>query len=177
MISDEPLNICYNRLFGLDLRKDCYIHDRWYPDGWIWNWRRPIKKGHISAIFSSMLGELKNVTLTDNLDSWFWQTRKDGVYTAGDTRRHIDDHILAYIDVPTIWNKRLPRKVKETSSHYFFTCDLASLIWRAIRIWCDISTPLLLSCADWITWIESLQGSKQKKIHLYVIVATSCWIL
>ncbi|GJV72270.1 RNA-directed DNA polymerase, eukaryota [Tanacetum coccineum] len=140
-----------------------------------------------------MLAELQNVTLTDILDSWFWQIGKDGVYTVGDTRRHIDDHILPSIDVPTIWNKSLPRKVNvfmrilrldrlpnrfnlsrrgldidsitfpvcnmmpETSSHYFFTCDVASSIWRAIRIWCDISTPPLLTCAYWITWIESLQ--------------------
>nr|GEV29813.1 RNA-directed DNA polymerase, eukaryota [Tanacetum cinerariifolium] len=52
-----------------------------------------------------------NVTLTDNLDSWFWQIGNDGIYTVGDTRRHIDDHILPSIDVPTIWNKSLPRKV------------------------------------------------------------------
>ncbi|GJT41299.1 RNA-directed DNA polymerase, eukaryota [Tanacetum coccineum] len=151
-----------------------------------------------------MLAELQNVTLTDNLDSWLRQIGKDGVYTVGDTHRHID--------VPTIWNKNLPRKVNvfiwrlcldrlpnrfnlsrcsldidsivcpvcnmmlETSSHYFFTCDLASSIWRAIRIWCDISTPPLLSCADWITWIESLQGSKQKKIRLFVIVGTLAMI-
>ncbi|GKD68815.1 RNA-directed DNA polymerase, eukaryota [Tanacetum coccineum] len=58
-----------------------------------------------------MLAELQNVTLTYNLDSWFWQIGKDGVYTVGDTRHHIDDHILPSIDVPTIWNKSLPCKV------------------------------------------------------------------
>ncbi|GKB67722.1 RNA-directed DNA polymerase, eukaryota, reverse transcriptase zinc-binding domain protein [Tanacetum coccineum] len=165
-IGEEPLNIHYNRLFMLDLHEDCYIHDRWSPNGWIWNWSRPVENGRIGTIFSSMLAELQNVTLTDNLDSWFWQIGKDGVYTVGDTRRHIDDHILPSIDVPTIWNKSLPRKVNvfmwrlrldrlpnrfnlsrrdldiysitclicnlmpETSSHYFFTCDIASSIWR-----------------------------------------------
>ncbi|GJT24343.1 hypothetical protein Tco_0894280 [Tanacetum coccineum] len=93
------------------LHEDCYIHDRWSPNGWIWNWRRPVENGRICTIFSSMLAELQNVTLTDNLDSWLWQIGKDGVYTVGDTHRHIDDHILPSIDVPTIWNKNLPRKV------------------------------------------------------------------
>ncbi|GJU60451.1 RNA-directed DNA polymerase, eukaryota, reverse transcriptase zinc-binding domain protein [Tanacetum coccineum] len=110
-IGEKPLNIRDNRIFRLDLHEDCYIHDRWSPNGWIWNWRRPVENGRIGTIFSLMLAELQNATLTDNLDSWFWQIRKDGVYTVGDTRRHIDDHILPSIDVPTIWNKSLPRKV------------------------------------------------------------------
>ncbi|GJT62073.1 hypothetical protein Tco_1005606 [Tanacetum coccineum] len=57
-IGEEPLNICYNRLFRLDLHEDCYIHDRWSPNGWIWNWRRLVENGRIGAIFSSMLAEL-----------------------------------------------------------------------------------------------------------------------
>ncbi|GJX21771.1 hypothetical protein Tco_0226216 [Tanacetum coccineum] len=42
----------------LDLHEDCYIHDRWSPNGWIWNWRRLFENGRIGAIFSSMLAEL-----------------------------------------------------------------------------------------------------------------------
>ncbi|GKB86887.1 hypothetical protein Tco_0959159, partial [Tanacetum coccineum] len=91
------------------LHEDCYIHDRWSPNGWIRNWRRPVENDRIRASFSSILVELQNITLTDNLDSWFWQIGKDGVYRVGDTRRHIDDHILPSIVVSTIWNKSLPR--------------------------------------------------------------------
>nr|GEW45742.1 hypothetical protein [Tanacetum cinerariifolium] len=42
------------------------------------------------------------MSLTDNLDSWFWQSGKDGVYTIGDIHRYIDDHILPSIGVTTI---------------------------------------------------------------------------
>nr|GEY81575.1 hypothetical protein CTI12_AA318450 [Tanacetum cinerariifolium] len=47
----------------LDLHEDCYILDRWSPNGWIWNWLSPVENGHIGALFSSMLAEFQNIII------------------------------------------------------------------------------------------------------------------
>jgi hypothetical protein len=44
-------------------------------------------------------------------DACVWSLSNDGVFSVGDTRRHIDNLLLPSLDLKTIWDKVLPRKV------------------------------------------------------------------
>ncbi|GJV49899.1 hypothetical protein Tco_1440111 [Tanacetum coccineum] len=65
----------------------------------------------------------------------------------------------------------------ESSNHIFFECDIASEVWRLVRIWCDTPFPSLTSFEHWKNWFGLWHASKEKKHRLYVIFASSLWWL
>ncbi|GKC48496.1 RNA-directed DNA polymerase, eukaryota [Tanacetum coccineum] len=186
-IGDNALSQRYNRLFRVAVNEDCYVADRWYNNGWNWQWRRPIEGGRNGG--------------------------KDGVFTVGETRKHIDNAILLAMDSSTRWNKFLPRKINvfmwrlsldrlphrfnlfrrgfdivsilcpiclktaETKDHVFSKCEVASDVWRLVRIWCDISNSNLSSIAAWLEWTDGLAGASVIKERLYVIITTTSWYI
>ncbi|GKB42571.1 RNA-directed DNA polymerase, eukaryota, partial [Tanacetum coccineum] len=138
---------------------------------------------------------------------------KDGVFTVGETRKHIDDVILLVMDSSTRWNKFLPKKINvfmwklsldrhphrfnlsrrgfdidsilcpnclkttETKDHIFSTCEVASNVWRLIRVWCGLSNSNLNSIDAWLAWIDGLAGASVKKERLHVIIAITSWYI
>ena len=93
-IGDNALNQRYNKLFRLDVNEDCYVADRWSNNGWNWHWRRPIEGGRTGGMLAAMLDDIGHVDLTSELDTWQWLLGKDGVFTVGETRKHIDKFML-----------------------------------------------------------------------------------
>nr|GEW63035.1 hypothetical protein [Tanacetum cinerariifolium] len=59
----------------------------------------------------SMVAEIDNVSLSNQLDSWHWSINPDGIFTVSATRNHIDDCLLRSLSPSTRWSKFLPRKV------------------------------------------------------------------
>ncbi|GJV94055.1 RNA-directed DNA polymerase, eukaryota, reverse transcriptase zinc-binding domain protein [Tanacetum coccineum] len=106
-IGDNALNEQYNRLFRLDVNEDCYMADRWSVNGRYWHWCRPIEGGKTSGMLAAMMDDIQNVNLNSESDSWQWLLGKDGVFTVGETRKHIDN----VMDSSIRWNKFLPRKI------------------------------------------------------------------
>ncbi|GJS76437.1 RNA-directed DNA polymerase, eukaryota [Tanacetum coccineum] len=80
------------------------------------------------------------------------------------------------IDIPKISCSSCNGNV-ESSNHIFFACDIAMEVWRLVRNWCDITFPLFTSFEHWKNWFVLWHCSKEKKIRLYVIVASSLWWL
>nr|GEW25364.1 RNA-directed DNA polymerase, eukaryota [Tanacetum cinerariifolium] len=72
---------------------------------------RPIEGGRIGGMLAAMMEDIGHIDLTFELDTWQWLIGKDGVFTAGETHKHIDDVILLVMDSSTRWNKFLPRKI------------------------------------------------------------------
>ncbi|GJU50597.1 RNA-directed DNA polymerase, eukaryota, reverse transcriptase zinc-binding domain protein [Tanacetum coccineum] len=68
---------------------------------------RPIKGGRTSGMLAAMMDDIQNVNLNSKSDSWQWLLGKDGVFTVGETRKHIDN----VMDSSTRWNKFLLRKI------------------------------------------------------------------
>ena len=65
----------------------------------------------------------------------------------------------------------------ESNEHVFFSCDVASNVWRLIRIWCNLSDQAMHSFEDYTSWVNALPGSNAKKDRMLVIVASTLWIL
>nr|GEZ59081.1 hypothetical protein [Tanacetum cinerariifolium]GFB39451.1 hypothetical protein [Tanacetum cinerariifolium] len=65
----------------------------------------------------------------------------------------------------------------ESNEHVFFSCDVALNFWRLIRIWCNLSDQELYSFEDCVSRVIALPGSNAKKDRLFVIVASTFWIL
>ena len=65
----------------------------------------------------------------------------------------------------------------EHLDHVFFSCDVASNVWRLIHIWSGSKIPIVNSSSDWVSWFVSWHSSQEIKNRVYVIFATTCWIL
>ncbi|GJU93195.1 RNA-directed DNA polymerase, eukaryota, reverse transcriptase zinc-binding domain protein [Tanacetum coccineum] len=81
-LGDSALYQRYNRLFRLDVNEDCYVADR-----------------------------CRSIQLTSDEDSWQWLLGNNGVFTVGETRKHINCFILPVLDTRTRWSKFLPRRI------------------------------------------------------------------
>nr|GEV78578.1 RNA-directed DNA polymerase, eukaryota, reverse transcriptase zinc-binding domain protein [Tanacetum cinerariifolium] len=65
----------------------------------------------------------------------------------------------------------------ESLDHMFFSCEVASQLWRMVRIWCnimDLSTP---SYSEWPSWIDNVSCSSFKKKRLFVIIVSMFWVI
>lgn len=65
----------------------------------------------------------------------------------------------------------------ETIDHIFFSCEVASEVWRMVCIWCNITDPSVPSYSDWSSWIENVTGSSIKRKRLFVIIASMFWVI
>nr|GEW02579.1 reverse transcriptase domain, reverse transcriptase zinc-binding domain protein [Tanacetum cinerariifolium] len=137
----------------------------------------------------SMVAKIRNVSLSNQPDSWHWNINLDGIFLVNATRNHIDDCLLPSLCPSSRWSKFLPRKrflllhallaLREwnLSDHIFFGCDTAIGIWRLIRVWIDVSMPSFSSCSEWFQWIEDWRATKDSKDRMYVITASTLWML
>nr|GEW78569.1 RNA-directed DNA polymerase, eukaryota, reverse transcriptase zinc-binding domain protein [Tanacetum cinerariifolium] len=181
------LHLRYNRLFHLDSNPNCIIRDMIGDGTWSWNWIRQRLEGRNEEALLSMVAEIGNVSLSNQLDSWHWSINPDGIFTVNITRNHIDDFLLPLSSPSTRWSMFLPRKGLEiptitcptcnarveSNDHIFFRCDTATVLWRLIRVWVDVGMPMFSSCSEWFQWAEDWRASKESKDHVYVITATT----
>lgn len=107
--------------------------------------------------------------LRRKVNIFFWRLRLDRLpHRSNLSRRELD--------IPSIMCPVCSNGV-ESSEHPFFYCEVASNIWKLIRIWCDMSIPILNSLSDWLDWIENLRITNALKDRMIVIVVTTCWCL
>ncbi|GJV11474.1 RNA-directed DNA polymerase, eukaryota, reverse transcriptase zinc-binding domain protein [Tanacetum coccineum] len=79
--------------------------------------------------------------LPRKVNIFIWRMRLDRLpHRLNLSRRGLD---IQSIDCPICNNDR------ETNDHIFFSCDVASNIWRLVHVWSDLSIPLLHSFSDW----------------------------
>ncbi|GJT82781.1 RNA-directed DNA polymerase, eukaryota, reverse transcriptase zinc-binding domain protein [Tanacetum coccineum] len=103
--------------------------------------------------------------LPRKVNIFFWRLRLDRLpHRLNLSRRGLD---ITSIMCPVCSNG------VESNEHIFFYCEVASNIWRLVRIWCDMSIPILNSHSDWLEWIENLQISNALKERMIVIVVTT----
>nr|GEX85046.1 RNA-directed DNA polymerase, eukaryota [Tanacetum cinerariifolium] len=97
-VGDSPLYLYFNRLYRLEQNKDCLIVNRISNGQWCWSWSRPdIGVRNTSSLFT-LSSEIGNMVLAPVLDSCVWSLASDGVFSVGITHRHIDDHLLPFLD-------------------------------------------------------------------------------
>ncbi|XP_071695630.1 uncharacterized protein [Rutidosis leptorrhynchoides] len=65
----------------------------------------------------------------------------------------------------------------ETCDHLFFSCSLASDLWRLLRVWLNCGLPPLTSWDTFIVWLEGVQLSCVQKKKVIVSVVTLLWTL
>ncbi|GJX60728.1 RNA-directed DNA polymerase, eukaryota [Tanacetum coccineum] len=104
-------SLFYARLFCLDVNEDFYVADHWSNNRWNLHWRRHIDGGRIRDMFTYLTAEIQQIQLTSDEDSWQWLVGKNGVFTVGETRKHIDSFILSVLDTRTTWSKFLLRRI------------------------------------------------------------------
>ncbi|GKD31042.1 hypothetical protein Tco_1241820, partial [Tanacetum coccineum] len=110
-ISGSPLTNCYNRLYRLELDKDCLIIDRIENGQWRWNWSRNDLGVRNTAYFRDLLIEISRVDISTVGDTCILCLTKDDIFSVKEARRVIDDKILPSLATSTSWDKTLPRKV------------------------------------------------------------------
>ncbi|GKB02780.1 putative RNA-directed DNA polymerase, eukaryota, reverse transcriptase zinc-binding domain protein [Tanacetum coccineum] len=106
-VGEAPLYIRYNRLYRLDLDKDCLIIDRIINGQWHWNWSRTNIGVRNLAFFRDMLNEIGHLNIVASEDTCVWNLGPNGTFTVNDARTIIDQKTIP----STSWDKIIPRKV------------------------------------------------------------------
>ncbi|GJU92744.1 hypothetical protein Tco_1317500 [Tanacetum coccineum] len=89
-LGETPLCSRYNRLYRLDINKDCLIKDKIDNGNWNWNWSRTNLGSHNLANFRDMLNEIGDVNIEVAEDTCYWSLGSNGVYTVKEARQIID---------------------------------------------------------------------------------------
>nr|GEU62975.1 hypothetical protein [Tanacetum cinerariifolium] len=98
-----------------------------------------------------------------------WRIRLDRLpHRLNLSKRGLDTHS---IDCPICSN------VSETSDHIFNLCDVASNIWRTVRVWVDLDMHSSYSHSDWEFWFDNIRIYNEVKKRIQVIAASTWWIL
>ncbi|XP_071688860.1 uncharacterized protein [Rutidosis leptorrhynchoides] len=63
----------------------------------------------------------------------------------------------------------------ESCDHVFFECDIASDLWRKVRIWVDLDIPIFDSWSSCLSWIEGYHLSVTSTASLFSIIASLIW--
>ncbi|GKF29023.1 RNA-directed DNA polymerase, eukaryota, partial [Tanacetum coccineum] len=101
--------------------------------------------------------------LPRKVNIFIWRMRLDRLpHRLNLSRRGLDTQS---IDCPVCNNGR------ETNDHIFFSCDVASIIWRLVHVWTDLNIPLLHSFLDWASWFDNIRVTIEAKKRIQVIVA------
>ncbi|GJZ10117.1 RNA-directed DNA polymerase, eukaryota [Tanacetum coccineum] len=53
----------------------------------------------------------------------------------------------------------------ETTSHLFFSCDLARHVWNKVLRWWNLDCSIFHSYDDWLTWLNNTRLAKSFKNH------------
>ena len=77
-ISNSPLYLRFNRLFWLQLNKDCYIIDRIYSGQQKWNWSTNVLGVRNSAYLRDLLNEISQADISSNSYACIWSLSNDG---------------------------------------------------------------------------------------------------
>ncbi|GJW41464.1 RNA-directed DNA polymerase, eukaryota, reverse transcriptase zinc-binding domain protein [Tanacetum coccineum] len=109
-VGEAPLSIRYNRLYRLDLDKDCLIIDCIINGQWHWNWSRTNIGVRNLAFFRDMLNEIGQLNIVASEDTCVWNLGPNGTFTVKDARNIIDQKTLPSLP-STSWDKIIPCKV------------------------------------------------------------------
>nr|GEV73457.1 hypothetical protein [Tanacetum cinerariifolium] len=188
-IGDEPLCSKYNRLYRLDLNENCLLSERYFEVGlapviisssqdvWKWNlgsdgtFSVASTRTHIdlSLIPSSDISTTWIKDLTRKVNIFHWRFNLDRL----PHRLNLSKHGL---DIDSIICPVCNTHV-ESAELLFFSCDMASQIWRWICTWCNISVQVVPSLSSWTSWIEATPGPINKKRKLLVIIVCMFWTI
>ncbi|GKE90368.1 hypothetical protein Tco_1567843, partial [Tanacetum coccineum] len=81
-IGDQTLKERFQRVFALEMIKECSVADRWRIDNWNWNWMRNIHtEGRTGQQFLNLLFVLQGIDWSENEDVWRWELDQDGEYS------------------------------------------------------------------------------------------------
>nr|GEX15933.1 protein ABHD11 isoform X1 [Tanacetum cinerariifolium] len=64
---------------------------------------------------------------------------------------------------------------EEDSSHLFFKCELAAVIFRMICRWWDITLPQISSYDEWLSWFKEIRLDPKRKLILEGVFYISWW--
>ncbi|GJV55352.1 RNA-directed DNA polymerase, eukaryota, reverse transcriptase zinc-binding domain protein [Tanacetum coccineum] len=109
-VGEAPLSIRYNRLYRLDLDKDCLITDCIINGQRHWNWSMTNTDVRNLDFFRDKLNEIGQLNIVASEDTCVWNLGPNGTFTVKDARNIIDQKTLPSLP-STSWDKIIPRKV------------------------------------------------------------------
>ncbi|GJR28403.1 retrotransposon protein, putative, ty1-copia subclass [Tanacetum coccineum] len=110
-LGETPLCSRYNKLYRLDLDKDCLIIDKIDNGNWNWNWSRTNLGTRNLAYFRDLLNEIGDVNIDVAEDTCSWSLGSIDIYRVKEARHIIDLKTLPSLTKQTTWDNALPRKV------------------------------------------------------------------
>ena len=107
--------------------------------------------------------------LPRKVNIFMWRLRLDRLpHRLNLSRRGIDINSI----LCSVCNKGM-----ESNEHLFCSCEVAFNVWSLIRSWCDAQLPVFNSVLEGIEWIDAMRKSNVLKERMFVIAATTWWML
>ncbi|GJT34422.1 RNA-directed DNA polymerase, eukaryota, reverse transcriptase zinc-binding domain protein [Tanacetum coccineum] len=154
-IGEVTLKTKYPRLFALEHHKSITVAAKMGQLSLDHSFRRPPRGGIEDEQYRDLRTTTSNVLLPNMHDRWFWSLNSSGEFV----RLNLSSRGL---DIPTILCPLCNDSV-ESTSHIFFSCQLASQLMAKVCRWWELDYIPLNSYADWLFWLTNSRLSKLKK--------------
>nr|GEW97871.1 RNA-directed DNA polymerase, eukaryota, reverse transcriptase zinc-binding domain protein [Tanacetum cinerariifolium] len=168
---NSPLKTIYPRIYMLDSDRDSTVSNRLNFRDWSSILRRLPRAGVETSQFNALLSSIKDVALSDQIDSWVWSLNASIGCTVASIRSLIDDNSLVVDSNVTRWN----RIDVETVNHIFFSCEMAKDLWALLARWWELDIPFCSNFLEWSSWLDSSHLPSKVKIFLDGVGGTILW--
>nr|GEV77080.1 RNA-directed DNA polymerase, eukaryota, reverse transcriptase zinc-binding domain protein [Tanacetum cinerariifolium] len=161
--------------FGPTLSKKLLVYllkDMWLDD-------RPLKLcfPHLFALECDKNVSVSNKICDPSLFSSFRREPRGGI----EEEQHLNlvkrfNLSLHGLDIPSILSP-VCHSAGESSSHIFFSCNVAHLLIQKVARWWELDVADLFSYDDWLTWLSALRLAKGTKSILEGVFYVMWWVI
>ncbi|XP_071727949.1 uncharacterized protein [Rutidosis leptorrhynchoides] len=143
-----PLASKFNRLFHLEVYKECSVADKWKNGSWNWTWSRDLIGSRNEQLLNELIVDISGCTLNDGDDRWDFSVASKGLFNVKEARLYLDRKLLPSTSPITSWFKFIPRKVNIFL--WRFRLNALPVRWKLFEKGIDINSIVCPICNNGI---------------------------
>ncbi|GJW27979.1 RNA-directed DNA polymerase, eukaryota, reverse transcriptase zinc-binding domain protein [Tanacetum coccineum] len=163
------LKTIYPRIYMIDSDRESTVSNRLNVRNWSSILRRLPRGGVETSQFRALLSSIKDVALSDQIDSWVWSLNASIGYIVASIRSLIDDNSLVVDSNATRWNHNIPIKINV----FLWRVALNKLPTRVNldRKGIDIESTLCRICCEDVETVNHIFFSCEMAKDLWALLA------
>nr|GEW89377.1 RNA-directed DNA polymerase, eukaryota, reverse transcriptase zinc-binding domain protein [Tanacetum cinerariifolium] len=170
-LTDSPLKLTFPRLYALECDKDDSVAAKLGDRSLIGDFSVKSARSHIDDILLPSVGAaMRWVNVVPlKINVFAWKVCLDKL----PTRFNLS---LRGLDIPSILCL-ICSSARESSSHLFFSCNVARHLLLKVARWWDLDSFDLHSYDNWISWFSALRLAKGLKDVLEGVFYVMWWVI
>nr|GEW12126.1 RNA-directed DNA polymerase, eukaryota [Tanacetum cinerariifolium] len=148
------------------------------------SFRRLPRGGVEQTQYDEFVNLMQQVILAPTSDRWTWTLNSSGEFSVASVRKLIENKICLEGEQKTRWINCIPTKVNthawkgvETTSHLFFTCEMAQQVMHQINRWWEVPDMEINSYDTWKNWVVSIRMPSKNKMMFEGVYYVMWWLL